>query len=144
MMSTNNILSPASGKPIIVPTQDMVLGIYYMTRPREFAHGEGMTFASADEVRAAYDHGVVAAAGEDQVPPGQEDVRDHGRSRAARDIVPAKVGFDEINKVLDKKQLGNLIDTCYRLTGEKETVLLADRIRSFGYTYATRPASRSR
>ena len=55
MMSTNNILSPASGKPIIVPTQDMVLGIYYMTRPREFAHGEGMVFASSAEARAAYE-----------------------------------------------------------------------------------------
>src|SRR5438477_6778881 len=59
MMSTNNILSPANGKPIIVPTQDMVLGIYYMTRPREFARGEGRIFASPDEVRAAYDHGEV-------------------------------------------------------------------------------------
>src|SRR5205085_2748263 len=59
MMSTNNILSPASGKPIIVPTQDMVLGIYYLTRPREFARGEGKIFSGPDEVRAAYDHSEV-------------------------------------------------------------------------------------
>jgi DNA-directed RNA polymerase subunit beta' len=138
MMSTNNILSPASGKPIIVPTQDMVLGIYYMTRPREFAHGEGMTFASPDEVRAAYDHQVVQLQAKIKCRINKK-VYDTTVGRVLlSEIIPEKVGFDEINKVLDKKQLGNLIDTCYRLTGEKETVLLADRIRSFGYTNATR------
>src|SRR5262244_858843 len=138
MMSTNNILSPANGKPIIVPTQDMVLGIYYMTRPREFAKGEGRVFASPDEVRAAYDHGEVDL--QAKVVCRIDGVRKDttvGRVLLS-DIVPKKVGFDAINKVLDKKQLGALIDTCYRLTGEKETVLLADRIRSLGYTNATR------
>jgi DNA-directed RNA polymerase subunit beta' len=138
MMSTNNILSPANGKPIIVPTQDMVLGIYYMTRPREFALGEGMVFASPDEVRAAYDQGAVHL---------QAKVKCRVRGKMydttvgrvlLSEIVPEKVSFEEVNKVLDKKQLGNLIDTCYRLTGEKETVLLADKIRSYGYTHATR------
>ncbi|MGO9832352.1 MAG: DNA-directed RNA polymerase subunit beta', partial [Myxococcaceae bacterium] len=138
MMSTNNILSPANGKPIIVPTQDMVLGIYYLTRPREFAKGEGRVFASPEEVRAAYDHGEVGL--QAKVVCRIEGVRK--QTTVGRvlfwDIVPRKVGFDAINKVLDKKQLGVLIDTCYRLTGEKETVLLADRIRSLGYTHATR------
>ena len=138
MMSTNNILSPANGKPIIVPTQDMVLGIYYMTRPREFAHGEGMTFSSPDEVRAAYDQQVVHLQAKINCRiNGKRHETTVGRVLLA-DIVPLKVGFEAINKVLDKKQLGNLIDTCYRLTGEKETVLLADRIRTFGYTNATR------
>jgi DNA-directed RNA polymerase subunit beta' len=138
MMSTNNILSPANGKPIIVPTQDMVLGIYYMTRPREFAHGEGMTFASPDEVRAAYDQGAVHLQAKIKCRlRGKIHETTVGRVILAQ-IVPEKVGFEEVNKVLDKKQLGNLIDICYRLTGEKETVLLADRIRSFGYTNATR------
>ncbi|MBF5041173.1 DNA-directed RNA polymerase subunit beta' [Aggregicoccus sp. 17bor-14] len=138
MMSTNNILSPANGKPIIVPTQDMVLGIYYMTRPREFAHGEGRVFSSPDEVRAAYDHGEVAL--QAKVTCRIDGVRkDTTVGRVLLwDIVPRKVGFDAINKVLDKKSLGALIDLCYRLTGEKETVLLADRIRSLGYTNATR------
>ncbi|MGV3620408.1 MAG: DNA-directed RNA polymerase subunit beta' [Archangium sp.] len=138
MMSTNNILSPASGKPIIVPTQDMVLGIYYMTRPREFAHGEGMTFASAAEARAAYDQGAVHLQAKVKCRlNGKMYETTIGRVLLS-EIVPEKVRFDEVNKVLDKKQLGNLIDICYRLTGEKETVLLADRIRSYGYTNATR------
>jgi DNA-directed RNA polymerase subunit beta' len=138
MMSTNNILSPANGKPIIVPTQDMVLGIYYMTRPREFARGEGHVFASPEEVRAAYDHGEVEL--QAKIKCRIEGVRkDTTVGRVLLwEIVPRKVGFDAINKVLDKKQLGNLIDTCYRLTGEKETVLLADRIRTFGYAHATK------
>ncbi|HXX29377.1 MAG TPA: DNA-directed RNA polymerase subunit beta' [Myxococcaceae bacterium] len=138
MMSTNNILSPANGKPIIVPTQDMVLGIYYLTRPREFAKGEGRIFASPDEVRAAYDHGEVDL--QAKVVCRIDGVRKEttvGRV-LLWEIVPRKVGFEAINKPLDKKQLGVLIDTCYRLTGEKETVLLADRIRSLGYTHATR------
>src|SRR5712692_6604447 len=138
MMSTNNILSPANGKPIIVPTQDMVLGIYYMTRPREFARGEGHVFASPEEVRAAYDHGEVEL--QAKIKCRIEGIRkDTTVGRVLLwEIVPRKVGFDAINKVLDKKQLGNLIDTCYRLTGEKETVLLADRIRTFGYAHATK------
>ncbi|MFL5344815.1 MAG: DNA-directed RNA polymerase subunit beta', partial [Hyalangium sp.] len=138
MMSTNNILSPAHGKPIIVPTQDMVLGIYYMTRAREFANGEGRVFSSPEEVRAAYDHGEVHL-------QAKVVCRIDGKRKETTvgrvllwDIVPRKVGFDAINKVLDKKSLGSLIDQCYRLTGEKETVLLADRIRSLGYTNATK------
>jgi DNA-directed RNA polymerase subunit beta' len=138
MMSTNNILSPASGKPIIVPTQDMVLGIYYMTRPREFAHGEGMVFASPQEARAAYDQGAVALQAKIKCRIGNKRYDTTVGRVLLWDIVPKKMSFDDVNKVLDKKQLGNLIDTCYRLTGEKETVLLADRIRSFGYTNATR------
>ncbi|HSP80382.1 MAG TPA: DNA-directed RNA polymerase subunit beta', partial [Myxococcaceae bacterium] len=138
MMSTNNILSPANGKPIIVPTQDMVLGIYYMTRAREFAHGEGRVFSSPEEVRAAYDHGEVHLQAKIVCRiDGKRKETTVGRV-LLWDIIPRKVGFDAINKVLDKKSLGGLIDLCYRLTGEKETVLLADRIRSLGYTNATR------
>ncbi|MCP3062525.1 DNA-directed RNA polymerase subunit beta' [Myxococcus sp. K38C18041901] len=138
MMSTNNILSPANGKPIIVPTQDMVLGIYYMTRAREFANGEGRVFSSPDEVRAAHDHGEVHL-------QAKVVCRIDGKRKETTvgrvllwEVVPRRVGFDAINKVLDKKSLGGLIDLCYRLTGEKETVLLADRIRSLGYYNATR------
>ncbi|MDP3153843.1 MAG: DNA-directed RNA polymerase subunit beta' [Archangium sp.] len=138
MMSTNNILSPANGKPIIVPTQDMVLGIYYMTRPREFAHGEGMTFASANEVRAAYDQNAVHLQAKIKCRLNGKIYETTVGRVLLFEIIPTRVGFDEVNKVLDKKQLGNLIDICYRLTGEKETVLLADRIRSYGYTNATK------
>ncbi len=138
MMSTNNILSPANGKPIIVPTQDMVLGIYYMTRPREFAIGEGMTFSSPDEVRAAYDQKAVHLQAKIKCRiDGKIHETTTGRV-LLWEVVPRKVGFEAVNKVLDKKSLGNLIDLCYRLTGEKETVLLADRIRTFGYANATK------
>ena len=95
-------------------------------------------FASPDEVRAAYDHGEVQL--QAKVVCRIDGVRKEttvGRV-LLWDIVPRSVGFDAINKVLDKKQLGNLIDLCYRLTGEKETVLLADRIRILGYTNATK------
>jgi DNA-directed RNA polymerase subunit beta' len=114
------------------------LGIYYMTRPREFALGEGMTFASPEEVRSAYDQNAVHLQAKIKCRiRGKRYETTVGRVILSG-IVPLRVGFDEVNKVLDKKQLGNLIDTCYRLTGEKETVLLADRIRSFGYTNATK------
>jgi DNA-directed RNA polymerase subunit beta' len=143
MMSTNNILSPANGKPIIVPTQDMVLGIYYLTRPRELAHGEGRVFSSPEEVRAAYDHGEVHLQAKIvcriEDPPGTRTRKETTVGRVLLwDVVPRKVGFDAINKVLDKKQLGNLIDYVYRTTGEKETVIFADRVRSLGYSHATK------
>src|SRR5437868_5500450 len=138
MMSTNNILSPAHGKPIIVPTQDIVLGLYYLTRERVLAHGEGRVFSSPAEVRAAYDHGEVHL-------QAKVVCRIDGKRKETTvgrvllwEVVPRRVGFDAINKVLDKKQLGNLIDYVYRTTGEKETVIFADRIRSAGYTHATK------
>src|SRR5919202_553086 len=138
MMSTNNILSPANGKPIIVPTQDMVLGLYYMTRPREFAKGEGHVFASPDEVRAAFDHGEVDLQAKIVCRIDANRYETTVGRVLLWEVVPRPLGFESINKVMDKKQLGGLIDLCYRLTGEKETVLLADRIRTLGYTHATR------
>jgi DNA-directed RNA polymerase subunit beta' len=138
MMSTNNILSPAHGKPIIVPTQDIVLGMYYMTRPREFARGEGKIFASPSEVRAAYDHGEVDLQAKIICRINRERKETTTGRVLLSEIIPAAIGFDAVNKVMDKKQLGNLIDLCYRLCGEKETVLLADRIRTLGYNHATR------
>jgi DNA-directed RNA polymerase subunit beta' len=148
MMSTNNILSPAHGKPIIVPTQDIVLGLYYLTRERVLAHGEGRVFASPAEVRSAYDHQEVDLQAKVVCRMDQFDLEGKGAGRARvettvgrvllSDILPRKIPFGTINKVMDKKTLGNLIDICYRLCGEKETVLLADRLRSLGYGYATK------
>ncbi len=138
MMSTNNILSPANGKPIIVPSQDIVLGCYYMTRKREFARGEGKTFASVAEVRAAYDHGEVDLQAEITCRiNGKRETTTVGRSLLC-EIMPSAIPFEAYNKSLGKKELGGLIDLCYRLSGEKETVLLADRLRTTGYTQATR------
>src|SRR5574338_1585866 len=138
MMSTNNILSPATGHPIIDPSQDIVLGCYYMTRERPGARGEGRRFASAEEVRVAYD------AGEIEIHAGVK-VRMNGSlvdTTAGRillsEIVPAEIPFDDINRVMDKKALGRLIDGTYRRLGNKATVLLADRLRTLGYQHATR------
>ncbi|MFH1807968.1 MAG: DNA-directed RNA polymerase subunit beta' [Pseudomonadota bacterium] len=138
MMSTNNILSPASGKPIIVPTQDIVLGCYYMTLERPFAKGEGMSFASPIEVRAAYDHGAVSL-------QAAITCRVQGARRKTTvgrvlmwEVIPDKLPFDLVNKVMNKKTLADLIDACYRACGQKETVLLADRLRTIGYTEATK------
>jgi len=142
MMSTNNILSPANGKPVIVPTQDIVLGIYYLTRERHFARGEGKVFSGPQEVRAAYDHGEVELHAKVKCRIVTEGRRQLIETTVGRvllsEILPAGIPFKNINKPLGKKELGALIDTCYRLCGEKETVLLADRVRSMGYANATR------
>ena len=138
MMSTNNILSPASGKPIIVPTQDMVLGIYYLTRAREFDIGEGKLFSSPEEVRIAFDQQAVGLQAKIKCRIDGKIYETTTGRVLFWEVVPKKLGFEAVNKVLDKRQLGNLIDHCYRMTGEKETVLLADRIRSMGYSYATK------
>ncbi len=138
MMSTNNILSPAHGKPIIVPSQDIVLGIYYMTRERAFAVGEGKIFSSPGEVRAAYDQGAVDLQARISVRMDGTRVDTTTGRVLLYDIVPKRIPFESINKVMDKKQLQGLIDLTYRLCGEKETVLLADRVRSLGYGNATR------
>jgi DNA-directed RNA polymerase subunit beta' len=138
MMSTNNILSPAHGKPIIVPSQDIVLGIYYMTRERAFARGEGKIFASPQEVRAAYDQGEIELQAKITVRMDGKRIETTTGRVLLFDIVPKRLPFESINKVMDKKQLQNLIDLTYRLCGEKETVLLADRVRSMGYGNATK------
>ena len=146
MMSSNNILSPAHGKPIIVPTQDIVLGAYYMTRERAFAKGENKVFAAPEEVRVAYDHGAVALQAKIKCRVMDRDVEGEHTEELQEttvgrillmEVVPKQIDFNMINKVMTKKELGNLIDSCYRACGQKETVLLADRVRTIGYTEAT-------
>jgi DNA-directed RNA polymerase subunit beta' len=143
MMSTNNILSPANGKPIIVPSQDMVLGIYYMTRERAFARGEGKTFSSRDEVRIAYDAGEADLQARIKVRmatvlDGAPQLVETTTGRVLlRDIVPEAIPFDYINRVMAKKQVADLIDVCFRLAGNKETVILADRLKETGYRFST-------
>jgi len=137
MMSTNNILSPANGKPIIVPSQDMVLGIYYMTRSREFVKGEGMIFSQPDEVRSAYDAGAVDLHARIQVRMDGGLVDTTVGRILLYEIIPDVIPFAFINKVINKKEIANLIDYCYRTTGAKTTVILADRLKDLGYKYAT-------
>jgi len=138
MMSTNNILSPAHGDPIIVPSQDIVLGIYYMTREKPFAKGENQVFPSPVEVRCAYDSGEVELHAHIKVRmDGQLVESTVGRVLLA-DILPAELPFASINRVMNKKALAQLIDQCYRKAGTKATVLLADRLKDLGYQFATR------
>lgn len=137
MMSTNNILSPANGKPIIVPTQDIVLGIYYMTRERPYVKGEGKIFANPDEVRAAYDANEVDLHARIKVRIDGELVDTTVGRVLLKEILPEEIPFKLINKVMKKGELANLIDYCYRFGGEKKTVLLCDRLKDLGYRYAT-------
>jgi DNA-directed RNA polymerase subunit beta' len=138
MMSTNNILSPATGRPIIGPTQDIVLGCYYMTRERPGARGEGMRFASPAEALAAYDAGELQLHARVTVRIDGKRVESTAGRLLLREIVPPEIPFEIINKVMDKKALGELIDQAYRRLGNKATVILADRLRTFGYQYATK------
>ena len=137
MMSTNNILSPAHGKPIISPSQDIVLGIYYLTRERPFAKGEGMILTDPDEVITAYDAGEVDLQARIRVRLDGEQVETTVGRVMLREIVPAEIPFKTINQVMDKKQLANLIDYSYRVCGNKKTVILADQLRTLGYKHAT-------
>ena len=153
LLSTNNILSPANGKPIIVPSQDMVLGCYYMTRARPFAPGcyredkkgnpiEGL-YANFEEVRMAFDNGRAHLQAEIKVRHKNEDTGEYelidttvGRVLMS-DILPRNMKFSMINKTFTKKEIGKLIDLAHLHAGDKDTVLLADRIRTMGYTQAT-------
>ena len=150
MMSTNNILSPANGEPIIVPSQDIVLGLYYLSRERINARGEGMVFADVAEARRAYETGCadlqarISVRIEDWQPnAGGEPTqvvkrRDTTVGRAmVSELLPPGMGFDLVDRDLDKKAISGLIDECYRNVGLKETVVFADQLMYMGYRFAT-------
>ena len=138
MMSTNNILSPAHGKPIIVPTQDIVLGIYYLTRERDFLKGEGKTFSSPEEVIIAFDAGEAEVHSKIKVRMGGK-IWDTTVGRVIlREIVPSEIPFELINKTMDKKSIANVVDICFRVAGNKKTVILADQLMFMGYKWATK------
>ena len=151
MMSTNNILSPAHGEPIIVPTQDVVLGLYYMTRERVNARGTGMTFADVAEVHRAFQTGavdlhatikariretVLSDAGE-RVERAQLCSTTVGRALLS-EIMPPGLPFEMVNRLMNKKAISSLINACYRHVGLKETVVFADQLMYTGFSYATR------
>ena len=148
MMSTNNILSPANGEPIIVPSQDIVLGIYYLTREDINAKGEGMIFSNVDEVSRAYYSNEVHIHAKiivrmDIVEKGETEFKTKkvettvGRALFSK-ILPKGLPFDLINKNMDKKSISSAIDTCYRVLGLKATVIFADQLMYMGYEYATK------
>lgn len=155
MMSSNNILSPANGEPIIGPTQDVVLGLYYMTRERVNAKGEGMIFTDIDEVQRAYSTGNVDLQAKvkvrikevryttlaDNTREAEEKVRllDTTVGRALLwDIVPQGLSFELVNRSLTKKAVSHLLNACYRELGLKDTVIFADQLMYTGFQYATR------
>jgi len=138
MMSTNNILSPANGRPIIVPTQDIVLGLYYMTRERPNAKGTGRIFSAPEEVRIAFDQGEIDLQARITVRMDKERVETTVGRVLLYDVVPPEIPFREVNRVMKKKELGNLIDLSWRMAGNKATVIFADRLKDTGFHYATK------
>jgi DNA-directed RNA polymerase subunit beta' len=137
MMSTNNILSPAHGKPVIGPSQDIVLGIYYLTRQRDGQTGEGKKFADPDEVRIAYDAGAVGLQAAIRVRIEGKMVDSTTGRVLLYEVVPKEVPFEYVNKVMKKKDLAELIDITYRNCGQKATVILADQLKNTGFQFAT-------
>ncbi len=141
MLSSNNVLHPANGEPIIVPSQDVVLGLYYMTRERINQKGEGMAFVSAQEAKKAYDMGLVHIQAKIHLRVETEGKLQRVESTVGRAILrtllPAELDFKHFNQTLKKKQISNLIDVSYRENGLKSTVLLADALLGAGFYYAT-------
>ncbi len=137
MMSTNNILSPANGKPIIVPSQDIVLGLYYMTRERPFAKGEGKIFTGFEEVHLAWESGEVALQAKIKARVSGEVVDTTVGRVILFGMMPDALPFKYYNKVMKKKEISSLIDTSFRIAGNKATVILADRLKDVGYKFAT-------
>ncbi|HAM75673.1 MAG: DNA-directed RNA polymerase subunit beta' [Alcanivorax sp.] len=150
MMSTNNILSPASGEPIIVPTQDVVLGLYYISREKVNVKGEGRVFADIAEVLRALGTREVALHARVKVRIHEVVKDQEGRIEEASrlvettpgrcklwDIVPEGIGFDMVNQNMTKKAISKLLNTCYRILGTKETCIFADQIMYMGFREAT-------
>jgi len=151
MMSTNNILSPANGEPIIVPSQDVVLGLYYMTRERINATGEGMVFANLEEVHRAYESRNAHLQARVKVRIEDVDIDEEGNKIPVRrvidttigrallsEILPAGLPFNLVNQNMGKRAISGLINACYRKVGLKETVIFADQVMYLGFKLATR------
>ena len=149
MMSTNNILSPANGEPIIVPSQDVVLGLYYLTRDRVNGKGEGMVFTSPHEAEKAYRTDSAELHARVKVRITEYDVDENGEKHERTSIIDTTVGraifslilpkglpFEIINQAMGKKQISKLLNECYRTLGLKDTVIAADQIMYSGFHYA--------
>ncbi|WP_335922125.1 DNA-directed RNA polymerase subunit beta' [Shewanella chilikensis] len=150
MMSTNNILSPANGEPVITPSQDVVLGLYYMSRERVNGRGEGMAFESVAEAEKAYRTGAAELHARVKVRITETHIDENGERTQQRRIVdttvgrallslilPAGMSFDLVNQNMGKKQISRLLNTCYRQLGLKDTVIFADQLMYTGFQYAT-------
>ncbi|MDI6744614.1 MAG: DNA-directed RNA polymerase subunit beta' [Thermodesulfovibrionales bacterium] len=138
MMAVNNILSPANGKPILVPTQDMVLGIYYLTKEKTGAKGEGKVFSGAGDVRIAYDAGVLDEHARIKVKMDGQFVDSTCGRALFSEIVPEAIPFSFVNKTLTKKELTKIIEYSYANAGKRATVVFLDSLEKLGFEYATK------
>jgi DNA-directed RNA polymerase subunit beta' len=150
MMASNNILSPANGDPIIVPSQDVVLGLYYMTRSKVNGRGEGTRFSDVNEARRAYDNGVVELQAKVKVRVQIYEDTEDGPGKAVQKVVDTTVGrallsdllpeglsYDVVDRDMNKKAISNAINACYRKLGLKKTVVFADQLMYTGFRFAT-------
>ena len=140
ILSTNNILLPANGIPIVYPTQDMVLGLFYMTLEKPFAKGEGKSFKDKDEVILAYQTGAVELQAKIKVRMNGKLVDTTVGRVIFSTIVPEEIEFEEYNKPLNKKELQRLINLSYHKAGMKKTVIFADKLKDMGFAQATEAA----
>lgn len=147
MMSTNNILSPANGEPIIVPSQDVILGLYYLTRERINARGEGKIFSNAQEILNLYDADIIDLHAKIKVRfPDESDQTGNKKilvdttvGRAILSLIlPKGMPFSQVNRIMTKKVVSKVVDGCYRNFGLKETVIFADQLMYTGFNYATK------
>ena len=155
MMSTNNVLSPANGKPVMTPTQDMVLGLYWLTRMRKDALGEGKIFSNREEVQVAFEHGRIDLQAMIKVRIADLFVGETNENSSLEEnngqivestcgrillsmVVPKEVPFETINVHLKKKQMAELVDESYRKAGSVKTVKMLDDLKNLGYSYATK------
>jgi DNA-directed RNA polymerase subunit beta' len=151
MMASNNVLSPANGEPVIVPTQDVVLGLYYMTRERVNAKGEGMAFSNINEARRAYESGIAELHARVKVRIEESVADDDGEVQTTCsikettvgrallwDIVPRGLPFELVNQAMKKKAISRMVNACYRRIGLKDTVVFADQLMYLGFRQAAR------
>ena len=138
MMSINNILSSANGKPIVVPTQDMVLGIYYLTKEKKGAKGEGKTFANTEDVRIAYDAGILEEHTTIKVRMNGDFIETTTGRILFSEILPKAIPFSMVNRDITKKEIGKLIEYAYKMAGKRETVVFLDNLEKLGFHYATK------
>lgn len=138
MMATNNILSPATGRPVMSPTQDMVLGIYWVTRICKGAKGEGKCFADFTEVISAYEHGLIHLQAKIRVRIGDQIVETTTGRVILYDVIPEEIEFNSVNRLIKKKDLEVLIDHAYRTAGNVKTVKMLDDLKDLGFAHAAR------
>src|SRR5690606_2405042 len=136
MLSSHNLLLPASGRPVATPTQDMVIGCFYLTLEKEGAKGEGKVFASPEEVTMAYEEGSVALHARIKVRIRGQLIETTPGRVFFNEVLPEEIGFQ--NRVIDRKELGRLVDRLYRRFGSTRTAEVLDNIKTLGFRYATK------